>query len=379
MSTESGKVVPVEDLVKIAIKEAMAKRLEAEAIKPSALREAFEDLAETASSIPSVKKITASDLKPNQILATELFGTAVRFSPDKDFVVTVFNEEDWDEKIRGFIPKIDPTYYLDKDHVTNILKGWEMNEKILAYGATGVGKTSLFEQLCAHTKRPFIRINSTGDMDSSMVFGSVTAKDGSTGWADGLVTEAVRYGAVVAWDEWDVTPPEIAMGMQWLLEESGKLFLKEMPGTAEEKFITPHQEFRIVAIGNTQGQGDDTGAHSGTNVQNTATLDRFTTAMKFEYLKEDVEINLIQNKFPLRNIADTKALVRFINVIRQGYTSGQLGLTMSPRSALSICKKMAFGYSLLSAMELTYINKLTETHQKVARELFRKVYGTKTT
>jgi hypothetical protein len=52
---------------------------------------------------------------------------------------------------------------------------------------------------------------------------------------------------------------------------------------------------------------------------------------------------------------------------------------MSPRSTLSICKKMAFGYSLLSAMELTYINKLTETHQKVARELFRKVYGTKTT
>lgn len=317
MSTDS-KVVPVEDLVKIAIKEAMAKRLEAEAITPSTLSETFVDLAEAATSIPSVKKITASDLKPNQMLASKLFGTAVRFSPDKDFVVTVFNEDDWDEKIRGFIPKIDPTYYLDKDHVTNILNGWEMNEKILAYGATGVGKTSLFEQLCAHTKRPFIRINSTGDMDSSMVFGSVTAKDGSTGWADGLVTEAVRYGAVVAWDEWDVTPPEIAMGMQWLLEENGKLFLKEMPGTAEEKFITPHQQFRIVAIGNTQGQGDDTGAHSGTNVQNTATLDRFTTAMKFEYLKEDVEINLIQNKFPLRSIADTKALVRFVNVIRQG-------------------------------------------------------------
>src|ERR1019366_1575403 len=104
-------------------------------------------------------------------------------------------------------------------------------EKVLIYGPTGAGKSSIVEQLCAYVGRPFIRINCTGDMDSSMIFGQLVVRDGATVWVDGTVTEAVKYGAVFAWDEWDVTPPEISMGLQWLLEKDGKLFLKEMPGS----------------------------------------------------------------------------------------------------------------------------------------------------
>ena len=67
-----------------------------------------------------------------------------------------------------------------------------------------------------------------------MIFGQLTAKGGSTIWEDGAVTEAVKYGAVFAWDEWDVTPPEISMGLQWLLEDNGKLLLKEKPGAIKD-------------------------------------------------------------------------------------------------------------------------------------------------
>ena len=368
MTSPSPKV---EDLVKKALKEALDKR------KPPKIEtsttedvscETTEEDKELMKGSPDTK-----GLKPNQIYLSEVIGQSV----DQDFGVTVFQESDWDERIAPFVPSINTSYVIDKDLATNILRAWELNEKVLCYGPTGSGKSSLIEQLCARTYRPFVRINCTGDMDSSMIFGQLTAKDGSTIWVDGAATEAVKYGAVFAWDEWDVTPPEISMGLQWLLEDNGKLFLKEMPGATKDKQIIPHKDFRLVAIGNTQGQGDDTGSHAGTNVQNSATLDRFGTAVFIDYLPAAVEEKIITNKY--MGVVSGKAakeLVKLANLIRQGYKSGQFNLTISPRTLLSMCKKVATGCTLKTAFTLVYLNKLNDTQRKVAGELFAKVYGT---
>jgi len=360
---------PVEDLVKVAIKEAMSRREEAEKIELEAAMDVISSTKPTATMTPTFVKTD------KQLSAHTHFNTLV--FEGEDFPVTVYDEEDWDERIREFIPKINPDYVLNPQIVKDILIGWENNEKILIHGPTSAGKSSIIEQLCANTRRPFFRLNCTGDMDSSMIFGQQAASDGSTYWVDGTATEAVRYGAVFAWDEWDVTPAEITMGLQWLLEENGKLFLKEMPGTSKEKFITPDPRFRIVALGNTQGQGDETGSYSGTNVQNTATLDRFGTTIRMDYMEEAVECKMLTNKFPAIAKEWIKNLVKFANLIRQGHSSSQLTLTMSPRALSSICKKFLSGYTLTRAVELSYSNKLTETQQKVTKELFRKIYGSK--
>ena len=363
----------VEDLVKTKIKEAMEKRrvLTTETTTYDIASDTY--VAET----PESPVRTRPELKPGQIYFSDLF-KELWIIDKEDFGVTMFTETTWDARIKSFVPSINPAYVIDKDLAANVLRAWELNERVLCYGPTGAGKSSLIEQLCAHTGRPFVRVNCTGDMDTSMIFGQLTAKDGSTIWVDGAVTEAVRYGAVFAWDEWDVTPPEISMGLQWLLEDEGKLFLKEMPGSTKDKQIVPHEHFRIVAIGNTQGQGDDTGAHAGTNVQNSATLDRFGTAVYVDYLEASVEEKMLTNKFP-----DTitkkaaKELVKLANLIRQGYKASQFNLTMSPRSLFSICNKVSFGMSLRAAFNLVYLNKLNDTQRKVADELFTKIYGNK--
>jgi cobaltochelatase CobS len=369
MSEEEKKAPKVEDLVKTAIKEAMEKRKVAETSSPKEIKETV--AAEVVAKTTKVKKTA---LRENQQWASEVVGEKLK----NDFPVTMYKKEDWNEAVQEFIPKINASYELVKEQAEAILRAWELNEKVLVYGPTGAGKSSLIEQLCALTSRPFVRVNCTGDMDSSMIFGQLTANSGSTVWQDGVVTEAVRHGAVFAWDEWDVTPPEIAMGLQWLLEDEGKLFLKEMPGSSHDKFITPHEAFRVVAIGNTQGQGDDTGAHAGTNVQNSATLDRFGTTIRVGYLPEAVEIKLLITKFP-EYVTEVVAqgLVKLANLVRQGYTSGQLALTMSPRALFGISKKLTYGCTVLEAFDLVYANKLPDVHQKVARELYRKIYGSK--
>ena len=372
MTSPAKAVTPIEDLVKTAIKEAIAKRtgLE-EATKASEELTPADVVAATEVAVSSASIVCES----GQMLMSALFDGVLTVTKNKDFPVTVFGETHFHESMREFIPAVDPTYELQKEHVYNILKAWESKEKILVYGPTGAGKSSLIQQLCAHTRRPFIRVNSTGDMDSSMIFGNQVARDGATHWVDGVVTECVRHGGVFAWDEWDVTPPEIGMGLQWLLEDKGKLFLKEMPGTNKEKFITPHTDFRIVALGNTRGQGDDTGAHAGTNVQNTATLDRFTTVLCVDYLEESVEVRMLTKQFPSMVKDALHRLVQFATLVRQAYLTNTLALTLSPRALLSICKKITSGYTAIEALQLVYYNKLPDTHEKVAKELFRKVFG----
>lgn len=363
----------VEDLVKKALKEAMEKRkLGKEPVEGVMTAMGMDEPV-----FPDFKKPfePATPLKTNQKLLSDVIGNK-SIEAGSDFPVTVFNDYEWDERIVDSIPLVDNSYVIDVGLASDILRAWELNEKVLCFGPTGAGKSSLIEQLCGRTNRPFIRINCTGDMDSSMIFGQLTAKEGSTIWVDGAVTEAVKYGAVFAWDEWDVTPPEISMGLQWLLEDNGKLFLKEKPGTTKDKQIATHEHFRLVAIGNTQGQGDETGAHAGTNVQNSATLDRFGTAVYVDYLAPAIEIQVLVNKWgsTINKKAATE-LVKLANLVRQGYKAGQFNLTVSPRSLLSICKKLSTGATLKKAYAVVYLNKLNDTQRKVADELFIKIFG----
>jgi cobaltochelatase CobS len=380
MSEDTKKSDKVEDLVKKALKEALDKRRTSSAEITMFEPECDDEKKTIVSSAPTKSPTDGlRKLKENQLWFSEV-ASVDKIDAREDFGVTVFVDYEWDERIASFVPEIDESYVIDRQLSADILMAWELNEKVLCYGPTGAGKSSLIEQLCARTGRPFVRVNCTGDMDSSMIFGQLTAKDGSTVWVDGAVTEAVKYGAVFAWDEWDVTPPEISMGLQWLLEDNGKLFLKEMPGSTQDKQIIPHEHFRIVAIGNTQGQGDDTGAHAGTNVQNSATLDRFGTAVFVDYLHPLIEEKMLTNKWPETiNGKAAKELVKLANLIRQGYKANQFNLTISPRSLFSICRKVSSGCTLKKAFALVYLNKLNDTQRKVADELFGKVYGTRDT
>jgi cobaltochelatase CobS len=376
----------VEDLVKDAIREAMEKKKSSmvpvsKLLTEILLKEKIIDeppLNPVLKGIPVPKEEVVPTpvkvvLKEEQKWFSDVLGiTGIR----DDIPISCFHSFPWHSSVASFVPDVDFSYHIDRKMARNILMAWELGEKVLCYGPTGTGKSSLIEQLCARTGRPFIRINCTGDMDSSMIFGQLLAKEGSTFWVDGAVTEAVRHGAVFAWDEWDVTPPEISMGLQWLLEDNGKLFLKDMPGTAQDKMIIPHSHFRLVAIGNTQGQGDETGAHAGTNVQNSATLDRFGTTVFIDYLDPAAEELMLLGKCgKIINAIAAKELIKLANLIRTAYQAGQLNLTMSPRTLLNICNKLNMNVALRDAFSLVYLNKLNPTQKKVADELFTKIYG----
>jgi cobaltochelatase CobS len=314
--------------------------------------------------------------KPKEVVLAEgetLFSKMFGYVPSMGDFGVRWSETPDNPEIARLIPKEDKDYVVQKDEAALLVAGLMDNDKTLITGPTGSGKSSLVKFVCAKLNRPFIRINMSGDVESASLFGTLVVRGGATVWEDGAVTEAAKYGAVCLVDEWELMPAEIAMGMQNLLEDGGYLYLKEKPGTSEDRTVIPHEQFRLVFAGNTVGQGDTTGAFTGVGVQNTATIDRFTNTIRLGYLHQSHEVAIITSKSGIEKKVATN-MVRVANLVRGAYEQGRLGLTMSPRTLINWGNKTK-RYDVKYAFQVAFLEKLTPDDTKSVMELYNKVFG----
>jgi cobaltochelatase CobS len=294
--------------------------------------------------------------------------TGVESHSKIDHPVTCYKASDWDETIRQYIPSVKDfeNYVAQPRELELLLVAWEMGDKTNVVGPTGSGKSSMVEYACALTGRPFIRINGRGDMESSALLGQLTAADGATKWSDGELTLGVRQGAVVCIDEWTLIPPEILMSLQWLMEDKGRLLLTDMPAGAGDRLVTPHKGFRMVCTDNTRGLGDETGGFAATNVQNTATLDRFGTIIHVGYLSEVHEAQVLKKAFPELQKEMVKRMLKFADLVRTGYEQGDISLTCSPRTLLNWAKKTLYFQDPAVALNMAFTEKLSSDGDRQA-------------
>lgn len=294
-----------------------------------------------------------------------LFGVKV---PDgmPDPQVITFEPEDWDEQVRSLIPEKDKGYVFQPKELVELIVGLQAGDNCWIAGPTGSGKTTLVQQYCAVVGRPFIRVNGRGDMESGPIFGQYKVENQETVWVDGACTEAVKYGALYCQDEPTVLPAEIAMGYQWLLETDGKLFLADKAADMGDKLIEPHPEFRFVCCDNTRGLGDETGAYAGTNVWNTATLDRFNTTIHLDYLAIEHEIAIIKGRVPEVTEEFAKRCVQLANIIRTAYQEGDMSFTLSPRTLISWANKAVIYQSPSLGLKVAFYQKLSSEDERLA-------------
>lgn len=308
---------------------------------------------------------------------SEVFGYVPETLPD--FAVTVHPAGTFSSVVTAFIPPADDPeldgYVPQKGVFEVVVFGIENGDKVQISGPTGSGKSSAVAFACQKLQRPFVRINMNGDIESSALFGQLVVEDGATKWRDGGVTEGILHGAVVCIDEWEVMPPEIGMGFQRVLERGGMLFLKEKPGTSEDKMIKPHPATRFVFCGNTVGQGDDTGGFAGVAVQNTAMIDRFDISVHMDYLGADHEVAVITSKCKDVDAKLCKKLVQYASLIRSAYKQSSISLTMSPRTLINWAQKsVAYGDTKVG-LQYAFLNKLRDSDKKIADEYYTKVFG----
>ena len=240
-------------------------------------------------------KLQPTDLDAGQVFSGKPSGTTVR-----GFAVP-----------SAYTPAIDHEYIFHESSRDVVV--WFLNpqEPLYVFGLTGCGKTSCIKQLAARLNYPIFEVTGHGRLEFADLVGHLTVKNNNMTFEYGPLALAMRYGAIILLNEIDLTSPEIAAGLNSVLDGS-PLCIAENGG----ELIAPHSMFRLVATANTNGGGDDTGLYQGTQRQNLAWLDRFTIC-EVGYPSADVEKSLLARRFPSLPESLCANMVDYANEVRK--------------------------------------------------------------
>jgi cobaltochelatase CobS len=196
-----------------------------------------------------------------------------------------------------------------------------------------------------------------------------------TVWHDGPVTELCRYGGLFLKDEISRTPSGVNTSLQKLLEDNGKLYVADMPGSSADKLIVPHEWFRFVATDNTALQGDVSGKYASTLVQDESLLDRFDTVIYMDYLGRKHEMEVIGKRAKTLDMSIAEDMVTFAQQVREAYKTGAVQFTMSIRGLIKWANKIEYWGDTERAFYFSFFNKLIEDDQKIVGEIYVKVFA----
>lgn len=270
-----------------------------------------------------------------------------------------------------YIPEVNKDYVFNTKELKNVLLAIDMKIPIYVWGHKGSGKTELFEQICARTNRPLLRIQHTANTEESQIVGQWVVRNGEMSFEYGPLPLAMINGWTYLADEYDFAMPNVLSVYQAVLE--GKpLMIKEAP--IDMRIVKPHENFRFVATGNTNGTGDETGLYQGTTIQNSANYDRFGLVVHKRYLDRESEVNILLKNTKI-NEEDARQLVEFAAQIREQFACGNISDTVSPRTLLFAAR---IGYSkgsIPAGIQLAFINKLSTIDRETISELIQRIYG----
>lgn len=239
-------------------------------------------------------------------------------------------------------------------------------------GLSGNGKTTTVEQVCAELGREFIRVNITSSTDEDDLIGNFRLIDGSMVWVDGPVIVAMKRGAVLLLDEWDLGSEGKTMCLQPVME--GKpVFLKKTC-----TWVQPAQGFAVIATGNTKGRGDETGRFLHTNTQNEAALDRYARTYEQDYPPAAVEKKILKNhlsKLGLTAENDSgfaDVLVLWANQNREAYRQGAIEDVITTRRLIAGISLYAVEQDRIEAVE-GILTRFDVSTRQAMMDLYKKL------
>ena len=203
---------------------------------------------------------------------------------------------EWEHE-HPLVPDEDKSYQFNAAHLKSILYCLVYNVPAWLVGHTGTGKTTHALQILARLKWPVVRANFDSELTRMEVIGKETlTTDGDghsvTKFTETILPMAMREGYVFLGDEWDCIRPDVAYVFQPVLE-GGDLVVMEDGARIVER----HPMFRIIATGNTKGQGDESGLYNGTRPQSGASMDRFPVFIEFDYMTKSEVRRLLKKKY----------------------------------------------------------------------------------
>lgn len=303
-----------------------------------------------------------------------------------------------DQDLKDFVPAVDNNYIYPIDNLKAIMVATALNMPCLVWGMHGTGKTTLIEQFFARTNRPSIRVQHTVSTEEAHILGHYVVKsrviagkkaerdkDGNpigvdqpdtivseTVFEPGPLALAMRRGIAYLADEYDFALPSVTSVYQPVLE--GKpLIIKEAP--PEWRVVKPHKNFRFYATGNTNGNGDEVGLYTGTQVMNAANYSRFGVTVQMEYMPDTQETAVVIAQGRLHK-DDASLLVKVAGEIRAGFASHKLSTTISPReliNAARLARSLGKEPNIKLGLQLAYVNRLNSVDKKAVEDYIQRI------
>ena len=317
-------------------------------------------------------------LEDNQVHMSFFTGGVL---PDSkvDRVISMYPSDTWSDEHWDMIPEFDPNYVWDANMLECLILGQEDQERVLFVGLPGTGKTTAHEQYAAIVGQPFMAINGKDGMEPSSYLGCV-APDGAGGWAwkDGVLPVCMKEGYYLCVDEVFKISAGINMAMQSVWQRGGRLVLDDKPADLKGKTIIPDPKFLLMATDNVKGLGDNFGKFAGTQMQDTSMLDRFDTTYTVPYMPEKTERHLMESMFRTVDRDVIRQIVQVAGLIRKGYATDEISLTLSQRGLRSMCRKIAKDVNPWAAFKYAYLEKLSDPSEIQAVESFAQTCGMST-
>ena len=293
------------------------------------------------------------------------------FGIDSDMEVDAFSKK------TDYVPDIDRTYKFDKDTTLAILSGFSFNKRVLVQGYHGTGKSTHIEQIAARLNWPCIRINLDSHVSRIDLIGkdSIVIKDGKqvTEFKEGILPWSIQNPVALVFDEYDAGRPDVMFVIQRVLEAEGKLTLLD-----QNEVIKPHPFFRLFATANTVGLGDTTGLYHGTQQINQGQMDRWSLVVTLNYLKNEVEEEIIVANCPEYGSEDgrknIKKMVLVAELTRKAFIGGDISTVMSPRTVIAWAQNTLIFEDIAFAFRMSFLNKCDELERSTVSEFFQRCF-----
>jgi cobaltochelatase CobS len=288
---------------------------------------------------------------------------------------------DSDQQVPAFsarmdhVPEIDDAYIFDKPTTLAILAGFAHNKRVMVQGYHGTGKSTHIEQIAARLNWPLVRVNLDSHISRIDLIGkdAVVLKEGKqvTEFKEGILPWALQHPVALTFDEYDAGRPDVMFVIQRILEFDGRLTLLD-----QNRVITPNPWFRLFATTNTVGLGDTSGLYHGTQAINQAQMDRWNVVVALNYLKPEVEQQIVKSKTPEAGDKLIADMVKVAELTRQGFINGDISTVMSPRTVITWAQNASIFKSVGFAFRLSFLNKCDEAERTLVAEYYQRVFGT---
>lgn len=236
----------------------------------------------------------------------------------KHVIIKQFDKNTFTQEQQRYIPKLPSEIKLPEEYrsfCNAVFDG--AATAILFHGPSGTGKSMLCKLICQTINLPVMQtINCSENLDE-FIFGKYIPKEEKIIFHENPITEAVRNGGSVIFEELNFAKPQQLAFMHSLLDDNGFITLDD------GSIIKRHPNFRLFA---TMNDG-----YFGTKELNQATLNRFNYIKEVPELSDEAIKNMLAARVPqYASLVDQ--MLQVYKSIKSKAESEDIDIVISPRN-----------------------------------------------